>query len=810
MENAYKYNSILEDEDLLDDDQLIGLTDKEVKDRIRRGETNKIPKAPSRTLLQIIRANFFNVFSGINAALGLLVILSGSPKNAVFALVIIVNSLIGVIQELNAKKTLEKLSVLSMAHAKVLRNGKIIDVSIEELVKDDVVYLATGQQILADCEIINSDELEVDESMLTGEEDSVHKKESDKLLSGSFIVAGEGYARVTNVGKATYTSKLSDEARRFKIVNSELQTSINKIIKLMLWAIIPIGILLTITQLLYTGIDWRGAVIGTVSGVSGMIPEGLVLLTSTTFIVSIVKLSKYNTLVQQLSATENLARVDVLCLDKTGTITEGRLELEEVIPLKNRSKEQIDLAIAAIANNLPSKNPTQQALMEFYKEDPGIKVVKKVPFSSKRKWGGITLSGHGSWVIGAPEILLKDRYKDIQEIVEKEAQKGKRVLLLGRAETIILEDTGDFKVNEVALILMNDVIRKEAPSVLEYFKEEGVDIKVISGDNPVTVSRIAKRAGVDGAERYIDAKELPKEIDKLKEVVNDYTVFGRVTPHQKKDIVMALKQNGSTVGMTGDGVNDVLALKEADCGIAMASGSDVARAVAQLVLLDSDFSSLTKVVSEGRKQIHNLELVAQLFLSKTVFFVIIALVFCIARLPYPVLPIQTSLIGSCAIGLPALFLAMLPYKGRVESNFLRRILKECIPNGIIMVIFTTISYMIAYNAGMSIEHCRTVSMLTMAGLSFGILFKVSRPLNGIKVASIGAMLGVVILSYILPLGRKIFSLTKISLLEIAMVGCFTVLGGFIMLALSSSKKNRQITKVISKVKRKFKKYHMES
>lgn len=753
--------------------KLIGLSDREVKDRITRGEVNKVPKAPSRTVPQMIRANFFNIFNGLNLVLASVVIIAGSPKNAIFALVIVINSIIGVIQELSARKTLEKLSVLSMAHANVLRNGKVKEITIEEMVKDDILFLSTGQQILADCTLIHGNELEVDESMLTGEADPVNKKAEDDLLSGSFIVAGEGYAKVTKVGKETYSSKLADEARKFKVINSELQSSINKIIRLLLWLIVPVGIILTVTQLMFTKVGWNGALIGAVSGIVGMIPEGLVLLTSTTFIVSVVKLGKYNTLVQQLSATEGLARVDVLCLDKTGTITEGKLELVDVVALENGDKSEIDLILSAIVHNLPSKNPTQAAILEKYTEKPQVDILEIVPFSSRRKWGGIILGGHGAWVMGAPEIILGDRYSEYSDMIEKEASKGKRILLLAKVEQKSLKLGIGKKVNEAAIILIEDVIRKEAPEVLKYFEEEGVNVKVISGDNPVTVSAVAMRAGVEGSDKYIDARKLPTEVNELRKVIDNYNIFGRVTPHQKKDLVKAFQANGHMVAMTGDGVNDVLALKESDCGIAMANGSDATKAVAQLVLLDSKFSSLPKIVAEGRKQINNLERVAELFLSKTVFFVILAFLFCLIRLPYPILPIQASLVGSYAIGIPSLFLAMLPYKGKVEGEFLKRILCVSIPNGIIMVSFTTISYLMTYFAGASIDKCRTVALLVLVGVSLVILVRVSHPLDSFKTGLITAMGLWVAICYLTPIGRWIFSLTPINHWDILIAGIFS-------------------------------------
>ena len=775
-----------------------GLSDSEVKDRILKGEVNKLPKAPSRTLWQMIRANFFNVFTIINVVLAAVVILAGSPKNAIFAFVIIINSFVGISQEMKSKKTLEKLSVLNMAHAIVVRNGKKQKISIEELVKDDIVYLDAGQQILADCETVQSDELEIDESMLTGEADPVHKLGKDKLLSGSFVVAGEGYGRVTSVGKETYSSKLAEEARKFKITNSELQEAINKIIKVLLWLIVPIGICLMITQLVFTKCSYNEAAIAAVSGIVGMIPEGLVLLTSTTFIVSVVKLAKYHTLVQQLSATEGLARVDILCLDKTGTITEGKLELTEVVPLNGNSKEEIDHVLAALVHNMPSKNPTQQAILDKYTKCPTVNVIEKVPFSSKTKWGGLNIKEYGSWLMGAPEIILGTKYDSYKDIIEKNASKGMRVLLLAKKNEGSLKDGLD-NIEEKAIILIQDIIREEAPSVLGYFEKQGVNVKVISGDNPVTVSAVAKRADVHAAERYVDARTLPDSVDELKEVVDSYTVFGRVTPHQKKNIVKALQANKHTVAMTGDGVNDVLALKESDCGIAMANGSDATKAVAQLVLMNSDFSSLPKVVEEGRKQINNLERVSELFLSKTVFFVIIAFVFCIMMLPYPILPIQSSLVGGLAIGLPSVVLAMLPYDGKVrKEDFLTTILKKSLPNGIATVIFTTIAFVIAYNSNNGLDYARTVALLVYAGISFVILLKVALPINKLKAVTVVGSMAIFALAYFIALPRKVFSLKWLDIrtlaicviLIVASVPCIIILKKIIGIVIDKKVKRR--------------------
>lgn len=762
--------------------KLKGLTDKEVKKRILNGDVNKLPKAPSRTIGQMIRANFFNIFNALNLILASLVIIAGSPKNAIFAGVIVVNSIIGVGQELNAKKTLEKLSVLSMAHAKVLRNGKKIEVSVEDLVLDDIVCLSSGEQVLADSELVNGDELEVDESMLTGESDPVYKKEGDSILSGSFVVAGEGYARVTKVGNNTYSSKLADEARKFKIINSELQNSISKIIKILLILIVPLGITLTTTQIFFSHSTWREALIGVVSGIVGMVPEGLVLLTSATFIVSVVKLAKHDTLVQQLSATEVLARVDVLCVDKTGTITEGKLKLSEVKTVGGENKEEIDKVLAALVHNLPSKNPTQKAILEGYTECPDIDVIEKVPFSSRRKWGGIILKGYGAWVLGAPEILLGDRYNEFSKQVESEAVKGRRVLLLGKIDQMTLKEGLVSRLQEKAFILIEDVIKKEAPDAIKYFKEEGVSIKVISGDNPVTVSAVAMRAGVEGADKYIDARNLPEDMDELIKVVDNYNIFGRVTPHQKKNIVKALQARDHTVAMTGDGVNDVLALKESDCGIAMGNGSEATKAVSQLVLMNSDFGALPKIVNEGRRQINNLERVAELFLSKSIFFVSLSLIMSALMLPYPLVPIQTSLVGSFAIGIPAFFLALEPSGGRVTKGFLKRILTASVPNGIIMMAFTVGAYVFTHRMGAPVDHCRAIAVLVFLGISLVILYRVSLPFNKYKLILFLAMAIGALSNYFIPIGRDFFTLTPIGSKEWIFVGIL-ILVAWLMITL---------------------------
>ena len=747
-----------------DQKHILGLSNEEVLKRKEDGKVNYIPKAPSRTIWQIIRANLFTSFNAINCILAIIIILAGSPKNSLFMGVIVCNTLIGVVQELRAKETLEKLSVVSMVKAKVVREGKTKEIPASEIVLDDIIYLENGIQIMVDAEVVNSNGLEIDESMITGESDSISKKSKDNLYSGSFVVAGEGYAKVKKVGKQTYSSVLAEEAKKFKVINSELRNAINKIFKVLIWIIIPVSILLTVAQLKATGNDWRSAVIGTVSGIIGMIPEGLMLLTSATFIVSVVKLAKHDTLVQELCATEVLARVDVLCLDKTGTITQGNLKLSDIRNIGSRSDKEIEEILSILIHNLPSNNPTQKAILDKYPSyNNKVKCLKKVVFSSKRKWGGAKLEGLGTWVLGAPEIILKEKYNLIKGAVEEEAKKGKRVLLLANVCNDVLEDELTGKIESAALILIEDIIRKEAPEVLEYFKKQGVEVKIISGDSPVTVAEVARRAGVNDWENYIDARELPDDNDKFREVVRKTKVFGRVTPHEKKRIVKALQEDGHTVAMTGDGVNDVLALKTSDCGIAMANGSDATKAVAQLVLMKSDFSALPKVVEEGRKQIQNLERVSELFLTKTVFSIFVSVISSILLIPFPIEPIQLSLVGSCAIGIPAFFLALLPSTGRVEKGFLERVLTVSIPNGLILSIFTTSTFVISRYIGSDITYSRTASLLLFAGISMMILIRVAKPLTKFKIGLCATMFFIMALAFLTPIGRFIFSLERLKL-----------------------------------------------
>ena len=706
-----------------------GLSTEEVNKRIQQNKVNYDSSVPTKSIKQIIFSNFFTLFNFLNLFLGIAIFAVGSYKNMLFLIIVVINTAISTFQEIHSKKVVDKLAIMAQSKIKVVRNGEIIEIPINDLVLDDVIVFNTGNQVPTDCIIMDGEVLS-NESFITGEPDSITKQKDEMLLSGSYIVGGKCYARVEHIADENYTAQISSGAKYVKKINSEIMRSLNKIIKYLTFTIIPIGAMLFFSQFVIQHASIADSVVQSVAAMIGMIPEGLVLLTSTVLAVSVIRLSRSKVLVQELYCIETLARVDTLCLDKTGTLTEGRMEVSGLVGIKdgalvetdleNASDDKSDLDIknlkvsktdlenilANIAKSTDDENPTMQAIkakyLDLLKED--FVINKKVPFSSKTKWSGISFDNKGSYVLGAPEFVLGENFVNYKDKIAKYVENY-RVLCLAHSnmdfkDTSSADSNNRKKANEnkicnnldlpenlspIGFILITDVIRKEASKTLEYFKAQGVDIKIISGDNPVTVSKIAKRVGVENADKYIDMSTLKTE-DEVKDAACKYSIFGRVSPTQKKDLVTALQANGKTVAMTGDGVNDVLALKTADCSIAMANGSDATKNVSQLILLDSNFASMPKVVSEGRRTINNIERSASLFLLKNIYSSVLAVLFLFMSSEYPFEPVHISLISLVAIGIPSFLFALEPNNDRIHGNFLKNIISKALPTAITVIV----------------------------------------------------------------------------------------------------------------------------
>lgn len=749
---------------------LTGLTDAEVAQRVAAGQTNETPNPNSRSLGSIIRENTLTSFNIVIGTLWALMIAARAPfQDSLFGFVIVFNSAIGITQEYRAKRTLEKLSLIGEAKPIVRRNGAEVEVSADDIVLDDLVVLTTGDQIVVDGEVITASGLEADESLLTGEADPVHKHLGDEVMSGSFVVAGGGIMRATKVGMDSYATKLTAEAKSFSTTKSELMGSIMRFVRTITWVLIPLGILLFISQL-RSAPTWQEALSGTVAGIVTMVPEGLVLLTSVAMAVAVVRLGQRRALVQEMPAVEVLARVDVVCVDKTGTLTEPGMAVNDLVILDTpsqvgegaRQAERVSQSgqvasvaevLGAIGASENSPNPTLAAVAHEYPA-PGWEQVSSVPFSSARKWSAAAFAGHGSWLLGAPEVLLAaeaDAEADAARAKADElASGGARVLLL--AESTAAQPSGgpggDGQIGPlrpVALVAIDQRLRSDAAETVGYFLEQGVAVKVISGDNPVTVGAIAAQAGIPLAERPFDARELPEDSAELAEVVQTHGVFGRVTPAQKRAMVGALQSKGHTVAMTGDGVNDVLALKDADLGIAMGSGAGATRAVAQLVLLDSKFSVLPSVVAEGRRVLGNIERVSDLFLTKSFYSALLSLITVILTLTsiYQVefifLPRHLTVITWLTIGTPAFFLALMPNTQRFTPGFFKRVLRFAVPAGVICAISSFSSYLLVLTEGDPVEEARTAAAITLFIIAWTVLVLVARPLNPLRIAIVVVM-----------------------------------------------------------------------
>ena len=733
---------------------ITGLSKEEVEKRYRENKVNYDTTTPSKSIKQILIENIFTLFNFINIVLAIAVILVGSYKNLLFLGVVISNTLISTLQEIRAKKTVDKLSVISSSKAKVIRDSKEKEISINEVVLDDIIIYELGNQVIADSKVVDGT-CEVDESFITGESKTITKKVGDELLSGSFIVSGSVVAKVIHVGLDNYTSVISKDAKTMtKEINSQIMRSLNKIVKYVSIALIPIGILLLLKEFSIPNNTTSNAVVKVAAAVIGMIPEGLILLVSTVLAISVVKLSKYNVLVQDLYCIETLARVDTLCLDKTGTITEGKMEVVDVVPLGKHKINEIDVALESISNNLNDKNPTFNALHDKYKNSDYIKAKDIISFSSDRKYSGVILDDV-SYVLGAPEIVLKNEYKKYENKINDLSMENRVLALISSKNKNIKNGISD-DIEVLGLVIIRDKIRKEVIDTLRYFMDNDIEIKVISGDNTKTVSSIARSVGID-IKGVCDARCINDDTN-INEVVENNNIFGRVKPEQKRMLVKALKENGHIVGMTGDGVNDVLALKESDCGIAMNSGSDAARNVAELVLLDSNFNSMPEVVKEGRKTINNVQRSATLFLSKTIYASFLAILFLFINYSYPFIPIQMSLISSLTIGMPAFILALEPNHDRVSGKFLINVVSKAIPSGITTVINILILVLLGSLFKISSIQTSTIAVVITWYTAVLLIYRISKPLNLLRKSLLIFIIVLFSLAIFVPFLRNLYSL----------------------------------------------------
>ena len=733
---------------------MTGLTDEQVNARIAEGKVNADENPNTRTYKQIVRENTLTFFNFLNLVLLVLVLLVGSYKNAFFVCIIIINTLIGIAQEIRAKKTIDKLAILTARKSVVIREGQKWTVPTEELVLDDVVCLKTGDQVPADARILEGG-LEVNESLLTGESDNLPKNEGDELFSGSFVTSGEACCQIIHVGKDNYAAQITSEAKEFKRHNSELKNSLNAILKVISIIIVPLGALLFYKQYYIVGDTFRDSVVSMVAGVLGMIPEGLVLLTSVALTLGALVLANKKTLVQELYCIETLARVDTLCLDKTGTITEGTMCVERVEPYVSTGRvetaatesesaesteaeeqvqtdsafmEEIDVIMGNMMYVLKDQNATIDALRERFSAKQDMTPEHVIPFSSDRKYSGVVFEEKGTYLMGAAQFLFPEDNEELTEKCQAYAEEGLRVLVLAHSSQNAEGTELPEGLEPLALMLLTDVIREEAPDTLAFFDSQEVDLKVISGDDPVTVAAIARRAGLKNADSYVDATTLTTE-EELQDAVAQYSVFGRVTPQQKKAMVQALQSQGHTVAMTGDGVNDVLALKEADCSIAMAQGSDAAKNIANVVLLDSNFASMPHIVNQGRRVVNNIRTAASMFLIKTMFSVMLSLLTIFFGNAYPFEPIQMSLISACAVGIPTFLLAQENNYEKIDHTFLRHVFINAFPAAITITFCVFAVMFVCQNVYHSMAMLNTACVLVTGWNYMAALKTVYAPLN---------------------------------------------------------------------------------
>lgn len=767
-----------------------GLTSQQVQEHRLHGWTNKAVEPPSKTTKEIVHENVFTYFNLIFVVLAVLLCLVGSFRDLTFLPVIIANTLIGIIQEIRAKQVLDKLTMLNAPRASVVRDGKRTVINAEDLVVDDIVIFKAGDQVCADAEV-SAGEVQVNESLLTGEADEITKRKGDKLMSGSFIVSGQCHARLDKVGEDSYISKLTLQAKAMQSKEqSEMIRSLDKLVKCVGVAIIPIGIVLFSQAFFIQHDGFRESVTSMIAAVIGMIPEGLYLLASVALAVSSIRLAQKKVLLHDMKCIETLARVDVLCVDKTGTITENTMKVQKLIKTDEydeKEKGGLSLLVGDFAAAMTNDNITMAALKEYFTKASGKKVLSKTGFSSATKYSSVTFED-GAYVLGAPEFVLKEKYDDYAEEITEYASTGSRVLAFGIYDGEVAGKPLTHGILPFGFVLLANPIREAAKETFEYFAEQGVEVKVISGDNPVTVSNVAKQAGIKNADRYVDASEFEDEQSMRKALLNN-TVFGRVTPSQKRKFVRILKEAGHTVAMTGDGVNDVLALKDADCSIAMASGSDAAAQASQLVLLESDFSCMPEVVLEGRRVVNNIQRSASLFLVKNIFSFLLSVASVVFMFTYPLEPSQVSLISMFTIGVPAFFLALEPNKNMIKGHFLTNVLLKALPAALTDALAVAALVIFGRTFDVSSTDISTAATMLLAIVGFMILYKISAPMNKIRFSIVsGCIAGLLFCSIFLKDLFAITSMTK----ECIML--------FVVFAIATEPVLRYLTTLVEKVK----------
>lgn len=752
-----------------------GLTDREAAERAEAGWQNLPIDPPSRTKGQIIRENLLTYFNLIFVVLAIcLVIVRASILNLSFMVVVIVNAVIGIVQELRSKKALDELTILRASRITVMRGGVPVTLSTEAVVRDDVICFAAGDPVCADAEIVEG-ECAVNEALVTGEADEIKKKAGDPLLSGSFLVSGSCRARLTAVGRDSFINRLTLDAKKQKKKKSRgMMKALNDLVKGIGIGIIPMGALLVIKEVLWLRRDIPTGVTSTVGALVGMIPEGVYLLTSLALVAGVLRLAKKNTMCREMDCIETLARVDVLCVDKTGTVTENKMIVDDIVPLcpDRYIDEDIRMIMADYVHAMQGDNDTMAAMRKYFTGEVHQTAVEAMPFTSRKKYGGVSFHEDETYLLGAPEILLGDAYDDYADIIGEYSSRGCRVLLLGLYDGHLSDEVLDSELMPLSLILLSNKIRAEAPDTFAYFAKQGVSVRVISGDNPMTVSEVARRACIEGAERWVDARKLQTDED-IENAARDYIVFGRVTPEQKRKLVIALKKQGHTVAMTGDGVNDVLALKEADCSIAMASGSEVASQVSQIVLTDSNFASMPFVVEEGRRVINNIERSASLYLVKNTFSLAMALISLIFMLPYPLAPAQLGLVNCMTIGIPAFVLAMEPNHDRVRGKFLKNVMLQALPAAL-TDLFLVGGVMLFYlAAGFEDSAMSTICTGVMCVVGLMMLHRMCRPYTKLRMVMVICMCVGFLGSFFFL--RGLFNLVALDFLSALVLAVFSLL-----------------------------------